>query len=162
MAVLVLAAGGLTPALQVGDPRAGPAPCRTSPPRTWVPARWSPPPPARRSGSIGMFSIRPIACAADRMRMAAMSISTVPASSIRATRAPVSALIALSIRPAVVKSGVRRASRKVRRAPKSKSISRSIRAPPGIEPEVGTPWVTLAPSPWADTPPAMIVPCATA
>lgn len=92
----------------------------------------------------------------------ARSSRTVPASSIRATRAPTSRLMTASIRAAVVKSGLRSARRISRIWVKSKATSRSTRAPPGMRPEVGTPWVTLAASPSAETPPAIIEPCATA
>ena len=75
---------------------------------------------------------------------------------------PTSRLITASIRAAVVKSGFRSASRMSRTWVKSKATSRSTRAPAGISPAVGTPWVTLSASPSATTPPAMIEPCATA
>ena len=81
---------------------------------------------------------------------------------IRATRAPTFWLIAASMRAAVVKSGLRSASRMSRDWVKSKATSRSTRAPEGISPEVGTPWVTEAASPSATMPPAMIEPWATA
>ena len=46
------------------------------------------------------------------------------------------------MRAAVVKSGLRSASRMSRIWVKSKATSRSTRAPDGISPAVGTPWVT--------------------
>ena len=66
------------------------------------------------------------------------------------------------MRAAVVKSGLLSARRMSRIWVKSKATSRSTRAPDGMSPAVGTPWVTVSASPSATTPPAMIEPCATA
>jgi hypothetical protein len=62
----------------------------------------------------------------------------------------------------VVKSADFSASRSTGSPAKSNSTSRSTRAPAGMLPAVGTPCTTRAASPSAETPPAMIVPCATA
>ena len=81
-----------------------------------------------------MFSICAISSAGVSMPTPARSSRTVPESSMRATRAPTSALIAAAMRAAVVKSGLRSASRMSRIWVKSKATSRSTRAPDGIRP----------------------------
>ena len=64
---------------------------------------------------------------------------TVPAPPISAAGLPRAGLLAASLRAAVVKSSSRSARRIRVIAPNTKSISRSTRAPLGIEPDVGTP-----------------------
>ncbi len=135
---------------------------RTSAPITMVPERWSTTTRALRSGSTDRFSIATTARAGDGAPVRAKSTVIVPESSIVAARRPVDLFITSSIRAAVVKSGSRRASRNVDSFVKSNGTSRSTRAPEGITPAVGTPWTTRAASPSAATPPAIMVPWATA
>ena len=127
-----------------------------------VPERWSTTTRALVAVCTSMFSMLAISRAGVSMPLPARSSRTVPASSIVATRAPRSRLMAAAIRAAVVKSGLRSARRRSRIWVKSKATSRSTRAPEGMSPLVGTPWVTVSASPEATMPPAMIEPCATA
>ena len=84
----------------------------------------------------------PSAAPARRCRRRRGRAAPCPSRASVAIRAPRSRLIAASIRAAVVKSGFRSASRMSRTWVKSKPTSRSTRAPAGISPAVGTPWVT--------------------
>ena len=74
---------------------------------------------------------------------------TVDGSSGSAVLAPMKSLIAAAIRLAVVKSGLRSASRTWLSRFSAKSISRSMIAPLAMRPTVGTPRVILAASPSA-------------
>ena len=67
-----------------------------------------------------------------------------------------------AMRRAVVRSGLRSASRSVRCAPSTKPISRSMRPPAEMRPVVGTPETTEAASPCAAKPLMVTEPCAMA
>ena len=75
---------------------------------------------------------------------------------------PMKSLMERAMRLAVVRSGLRNASRKERCAPSLKSISRSISPPEEMRPVVGTPDITVAPSPEALKPLMTTDPCAIA
>ena len=117
---------------------------RTSRPMTMMPERSSMTILAARSGSTCNCSISVRKATTLPLNSAGIDSCTVEGSIGSAVLTPMKSLTAAAMRLAVVKSGLRSASRALGRRLSAKSISRSMMAPLAMRPTVGTPLVTLA------------------
>ena len=125
---------------------------RTSRPITMMPERSSTTTRAVWSGSTFSCSISVTRRIILPVYFAGICRVTVAGSVGSAVSAPMKSLIADAIRFDVVKSGLRRDRRRERMSFILNAISRSIMAPLGTRPLVGTPRVILAASPSAENP----------
>src|SRR6476646_2118905 len=135
---------------------------RTSRPITMMPERSSITILAARSGSTCNCSISVRKATTLPLNSPGIASCTVDGSIGSAVLTPRKSLTAAAMRLAVVKSALRSASRTLGRRLSANSISRSMMAPLGIRPLVGTPRVTLAAAPSAWKPPIASEPWATA
>src|SRR5687768_6299483 len=135
---------------------------RTSRPITMMPERSSMTILAARSGSTCNCSISVRKATTLPLNSGGIESCTVEGSIGSAVLTPRKSLMAAAMRLAVVKSALRSARRTLGRRLSANSISRSMMAPLGMRPTVGTPLVMLAACPSAAKPPTASEPCATA